>query len=72
VRSFKDRWAGGVTVYIEWMRERVSKIYELLKEAGSFYLHCDYHASHHLRIMLGDIFGYRNFKNEIIWHFWVS
>lgn len=69
VRSFKDRWAGGVSVYIEWMRERVARMYDILKDTGSLYLHCDWHANHHLRVMLDEIFGYRNFQNEIIWHY---
>jgi DNA modification methylase len=69
VRSFKDRWAGGISVYIEWMRERVSKMYDVLKDTGSLYLHCDWHASHYLKAMLDDIFGYRNFQNEIVWHY---
>jgi DNA modification methylase len=73
VRSFKDRWAGGINNYIEWMRERVAKLYNILDEKGSFYLHCDWHASHYLKVMLDDIFGHRFFKNEIVWRIgWVS
>jgi len=67
VRSFKDRWAGGRNVYIEWMRERVIKMHEVLKDTGSFYLHCDLHASHYLKVMLDEVFGHRNFRNEIVW-----
>jgi len=67
VRSFKDRWEGGINVYIEWMKERVAKMYDVLKDTGSFYLHCDYHASHYLKVMLDEIFGYHNFQNEIVW-----
>lgn len=67
VRSFKDRWAGGINVYIEWMKERVVKMYDVLKDTGSFYLHCDWHASHYLKVMLDEVFGYRNFRNEIVW-----
>jgi adenine specific DNA methylase Mod len=67
VRSFKDRWAGGMNNYIEWMKERVVKMYDVLNDTGSFYLHCDWHASHHLRVMLDEIFGPHNFRNEIVW-----
>jgi len=67
IRSFEDRWAGGINVYIEWMRVRVEKMYDVLKDGGSFYLHCDPHASHYLKIMLDDIFSYQNFRNEIHW-----
>ena len=69
VRSFKDRWEGGINVYIEWMKERVTKMYDVLKDTGSFYLHCDYHASHYLKVMVDDVFGYHNFRNEIVWHY---
>ncbi|MBL7083428.1 MAG: restriction endonuclease [Candidatus Aminicenantes bacterium] len=67
VRSFKDRWAGGINVYIEWIRERVIKMYDLLKDTGSLYFHCDWHASHYLKVMMDSIFGINNIMNEIIW-----
>jgi len=69
LRSFEDRWAGGINVYVEWMKERVVKMYDVLKDTGSFYLHCDWHASHHLRLMMDEIFNENNFRNEIIWHY---
>jgi len=69
VRSFKDRWAGGINVYIEWMKERVAKMHDVLKDTGSFYLHCDWHASHYLKVMLDEVFGYKNFQNEIVWYY---
>lgn len=67
VRSYKDRWEGGVEHYISWLRPRVQAMYELLKPTGSFYIHCDWHANAHIRIMLDEIFGEENFQNEIIW-----
>lgn len=69
VRSFEDRWEGGIHVYIEWMRERVMEIHRILKPTGSFYLHCDSHASHYLKVMLDEVFGESQFRNEIIWHY---
>jgi len=69
VRSFEDRWEGGINVYVEWMRPRVEELYRVLKPTGSFYLHCDWHANAHLRIMLDEIFGEKNFRNEIIWSY---
>jgi len=67
IRSFEDRWEGGINVYIDWMRPRVEELYRVLKPTGSFYLHCDWHANAHLRIMMDDIFGPKNFRNEIVW-----
>lgn len=67
VRSFEDRWEGGIEHYISWLKPRVQAMYEVLKPTGSFYLHCDWHANAHIRIMLDSIFGPKNFRNEIIW-----
>ena len=66
-RSYEDRWRGGVKTYIVWMEERTKEIHRVLKPTGSILLHCDHHASHRLRVMLDDVFGEKNFINEIIW-----
>ena len=68
VRSFEDRWEGGIQHYIAWMKPRVADLHRVLKKTGTIYLHCDSHASHHLRVLLDDVFGPRRFLNEIIWH----
>lgn len=67
IRSFEDRWEGGINVYIEWIRPRVEELYRVLKPTGSFYLHCDWHAGHYLKVMVDEIFGQNSFQNEIIW-----
>lgn len=67
VRSYKDRWEGGIEHYITWLKPRVQAMHEVLKPTGSFYIHCDWHVSAHIRIMLDEIFGKENFQNEIIW-----
>lgn len=67
VRSFEDRWKGGVREYIGWMRSRAVEMHRLLKPTGSLYLHCDPAASHYLKTMLDDLFGQENFRNEVIW-----
>lgn len=67
VRSFEDRWEGGMNVYINWMRARVMEMSRLLKPTGSLYLHCDPHASHYLKVMLDEVFGGSAYRNEIVW-----
>jgi DNA modification methylase len=67
VRSFEDRWRGGIHVYIEWMRHRLIELHRVLKETGTLYLHCDPNASHYLKIMLDDVFGPNRFLSEITW-----
>lgn len=68
VRSFVDRWSGGVDHYIAWLKERVAEMHRILKPTGSIFLHCDWHANAYIRVeILDKIFGYGNFKGEIIW-----
>lgn len=67
VRSFEDRWDGGIQHYVDWMRQRVEELHRVLKPTGSLYLHCDPHASHYLKVMLDQVFGARHFRNEIVW-----
>lgn len=69
LRAFEDRWQGGIEHYTKWMRDRLMECHRVLKDTGSMYLHCDWHANAHLRIIMDDIFGYDNFGNEIIWNY---
>jgi hypothetical protein len=65
-RAFEDRHAS-TQAYINYMRPRCIEIARVLKRAGSFYYHCDWHASHYVKVMLDQIFGESSFQNEIVW-----
>src|SRR6266480_8054767 len=65
-RSFEDRHES-TKAYIEYMRPRCVELHRVLKKTGSFYYHCDWHASHYVKVMLDQIFGENQFINEIIW-----
>lgn len=67
VRSFEDRWEGGIQHYIGWMKDRAVQMHRTLTPTGALFMHCDPHASHYLKLMLDGIFGSSNFRNEIIW-----
>jgi DNA modification methylase len=68
IRSFQDRWAGGIDHYIAWLKERVVEMHRVLKPTGSIFLHCDWHADAYIRVeILDKIFGKNNFRNHIIW-----
>jgi DNA modification methylase len=67
IRAFEDRWKGGILNYITWMEPRLMECFRVLKPTGSMYLHCDWHADAHLRVLMDRIFGSKNFRNEIIW-----
>src|SRR5665213_623845 len=66
LRSFEDRHES-TKAYIEYMRPRCVEIARVLKTTGSFYYHCDWHASHYVKVMLDQIMGEGKFINEIIW-----
>jgi DNA modification methylase len=65
-RAFEDRHTS-TQAYIEFMRPRCVELARVLKKNGSFYYHCDWHASHYVKVMLDQIFGENDFINEIVW-----
>jgi site-specific DNA-methyltransferase (adenine-specific) len=55
--------------YLTYMAQRIIETHRVLKDSGSLYLHCDPTASHYLKVLLDEIFGRDNFRNEIIWYY---
>ena len=55
--------------YLQFMYERLLIMRELLSDTGSIYLHCDWHKSAYLKLIMDEIFGEDNFQNEIVWHY---
>jgi len=70
IRAYTDTFKEEKESYYPFMKKRIFELHRVLKSTGSFYLHCDYHASHYLKIICDKIFGKNNFRNEIIW--WYS
>jgi len=69
LRSFSDIWEGGMPSYLIWLNARLYEMKRLLKKTGSIYVHCDWHASHYVKVEMDKIFGYDNLCNEIIWYY---
>jgi DNA modification methylase len=67
--AFDDAWPGGIEQYIAWLSERFVEMRRLLRPAGVLYVHCDWHASHYIKVELDRIFGRDRFQNEIVWHY---
>lgn len=68
--SFEEKQYGDIWTndeYLQFMYERFIIMRDLLSDTGSIYVHCDWHKSHHLRLVMDEIFGPDNFRNEIIW-----
>lgn len=68
IRSFQDRWSGGIEHYIGWLKERVQEMHRLLKSSGAIFLHCDWHAYAEIKVFILDkVFGADNFRNMLTW-----
>ena len=67
IRHFTDRWIGGKQGYLRWIEPIIRECARVLKDTGSFYLHCDDHLNAYLRVLCDDIFREGNFRNEIVW-----
>jgi adenine-specific DNA-methyltransferase len=51
--------------YLEFMRERLIFLRELMADTASIYVHIDYKIGHYLKIIMDEVFGVRNFRNDI-------
>jgi adenine specific DNA methylase Mod len=65
--AYRDTWGKGADSFISMIYERLKLIQGLLSEDGSIYVHCDYRVNSYMRLILDEIFGKDNFRNEIIW-----
>ncbi len=65
--AYRDTWGKGISSYLTMMYERLKLMHNLLADDGSIYVHVDYRVSAYLKLLLDDIFGVNNFRNEIIW-----
>jgi len=65
--AYADTWKDGTVSYLKMIYPRLALMRELLSDKGSIYVHIDWHVGHYVKILLDDIFGKPNFRNEIIW-----
>ena len=64
-KQYMDIWTNDE--YLQFMYERLILMKELLADDGSIYLHCDPAAGHYIKIMMDEVFGVNNFRNEVVW-----
>lgn len=70
--SFEEKQYGDIWTndeYLQFMYERLILMKELLSDSGTIFLHCDWHKSHHIRMIMDEVFGNNNFVNEVIWSY---
>ena len=72
LKAFEEKMYGDVwdkERYLNWMYENLMAIKSVMSERASIYVHLDYHIGHYVKILMDEIFGEDNFRNEIIWHY---
>ena len=65
--AYRDTWGKGISSYLTMMYERLKLMHNLLSDDGSIYVHIDWRVTAFMKLLLDDIFGINNFRNEIIW-----
>lgn len=66
-KAYRDTWGKGLDSYLQMMYERLVLMKELLAENGSIYVHLDQHIGHYIKVIMDEVFGSDNFKNDIAW-----
>ena len=67
-KMYSDIWSKDL--YLNWMYENLLAIKSVMSETASIYVHLDYNIGHYVKILLDEVFGEHNFKNEIIWYYY--
>lgn len=67
--AYRDTWGKGTDSFISMIYERLVLMRDLLASDGSIYVHCDWRVNSYIRLVLDEIFGKENHRNEIIWHY---
>lgn len=78
LRTFEEKMYGDIwnkEAYLNWMYENLVAIKSVMSDNASIYVHLDWHICHYVKILMDEIFGEDNFRNEIIWEYqgsWVA
>ncbi|TAE67168.1 MAG: site-specific DNA-methyltransferase [Bacteroidetes bacterium] len=72
LKSFEEKMYGDIwnkEDYLNWMYENLMAIKAVMSDNASIYVHLDWHIGHYVKILMDEVFGEDNFRNEIIWHY---
>lgn len=72
LRSFEEKMYGDIwnkESYLNWMYENLMAIKSVMSDTASIYVHLDWHIGHYVKILMDEVFGEDNFRNEIIWSY---
>lgn len=68
-RAYGDKWEKGLSEYLKMLTARLLFMRDLLADTGLIWLHLDWHVVHYAKVIMDEIFGEKNFVNEIIWNY---
>lgn len=72
LKAFEEKMYGDVwdkEKYLNWMYENLVAIKSVMSDTASIYVHLDWHIGHYVKILMDEIFGEDNFRNEIVWYY---
>ncbi len=67
--AYRDTWGKGADSFVAMIHERLSLMADLLAKDGTIYVHCDWRVSSYIRLVLDEVLGKKNFRNEVIWYY---
>lgn len=70
LKAFEEKMYGDIwdkEMYLNWMYENLTAIKAVMSDNASIYVHLDWHIGHYVKILMDEIFGEENFRNEIVW-----
>ncbi len=73
LKTFEETMYGDIwdkERYLNWMYENLCAIKSVMSDNAGIYVHLDWHIGHYVKILMDEIFGEENFRNEIIWHYY--
>ncbi|WP_300673956.1 site-specific DNA-methyltransferase [Helicobacter sp. UBA3407] len=71
-KGFEEKMYGDIwnkEDYLNWMYENLNAIKSVMSENASIYVHLDWHIFHYIKVLMDEIFGEENFRNEIVWYY---
>lgn len=72
LKAFEETMYGDIwnkEDYLNWMYENLMAIKSVMSDTASIYVHLDWHISHYVKVLMDEVFGEHNFRNEIVWHY---
>ena len=72
LKAFEEKMYGDIwnkESYLNWMYENLMAIKSVMSDTASIYVHLDWHIGHYVKILMDEVFGEDNFRNEIVWSY---